>query len=450
MKQEDFADRSSGLTETESLLTAFCERTFFKLWSYSNVFRNDGGNKEVADVLICYGRHILILSDKCIKMGQHQDPCVSWGRWYRKAVIASVRQIMGAEKWIMKNPSQLYKDKKCNIPLDVKLPNPGEMKIHRVAVCSGLGIGDEESTMLKVSSGEFTEEHGEPLYLYSHHGGEFCHVFDLVSMCMLIKLLDTPEDFFRYLDHRESLFRSNKRILAKDERQIMAEYLSYLGEDNRHSFPPAMREPIFLKMSWHNFFSSGLLQSKWQADEVSYLWDNFLERTVFNALAGTIEKHAVPEGHNYEHIRAFAYPDRLARRMLCVKIQELLQHDVSKVASSVYLSELDSHRAYVLLVVSAQRISHSYKDRRLQMLWERMMAAIYQLNKVNSGQIEEVVGLALNHAQDEITSESFALLKVSDMQEEDWFVAASIYENSEFYKSRPMKTVRGKEYPAEE
>lgn len=41
--------KSTGVTETERLLAEFCERSFLKLWSYPNPFKDDG--HELCDLL---------------------------------------------------------------------------------------------------------------------------------------------------------------------------------------------------------------------------------------------------------------------------------------------------------------------------------------------------------------------------------------------------------------
>ena len=36
-------EKSSGVTVTERMLAEFCERSFLKLWSYPNPYKDDGG-----------------------------------------------------------------------------------------------------------------------------------------------------------------------------------------------------------------------------------------------------------------------------------------------------------------------------------------------------------------------------------------------------------------------
>ena len=54
--------KSSGVTTTERLLAEFCDRSFLKLWSYANPFKDD--KNELCDLLAVFGNHVLIFFDR--------------------------------------------------------------------------------------------------------------------------------------------------------------------------------------------------------------------------------------------------------------------------------------------------------------------------------------------------------------------------------------------------
>lgn len=61
--------KAESVTGAESFLRALCENTFLSLWSYPGVFRDQGkkgtgDGKEVCDLLVVFGDHIIIFSDK--------------------------------------------------------------------------------------------------------------------------------------------------------------------------------------------------------------------------------------------------------------------------------------------------------------------------------------------------------------------------------------------------
>jgi len=54
-----------GLTPSEQYLGRLCKRSFLTLWSYANLFRNQkvrgkGDGKELCDLLVVFGKHIII------------------------------------------------------------------------------------------------------------------------------------------------------------------------------------------------------------------------------------------------------------------------------------------------------------------------------------------------------------------------------------------------------
>ena len=54
--------KSLGTTETECMLAEFCERTFLKLWSYPNQYKDDG--HELCDLLAVFGDYVFIFFDR--------------------------------------------------------------------------------------------------------------------------------------------------------------------------------------------------------------------------------------------------------------------------------------------------------------------------------------------------------------------------------------------------
>ncbi|MHB1524649.1 MAG: hypothetical protein ACYCYB_11930 [Candidatus Dormibacteria bacterium] len=63
----DPASKSPGVTETERMLANFCERSFLKLWSYANPYKDDG--KELCDVLAVFGDHVFVFFDRMRSLG---------------------------------------------------------------------------------------------------------------------------------------------------------------------------------------------------------------------------------------------------------------------------------------------------------------------------------------------------------------------------------------------
>src|ERR1700722_2338152 len=98
--------RADGVNESERYLKRLCERSFLSLWSYAGVYRDRGRSatqregKEVADLLVVFGNHILLFQDKDCRFPDSGDLQADWSRWYKKTVRAAADQISGAERHI--------------------------------------------------------------------------------------------------------------------------------------------------------------------------------------------------------------------------------------------------------------------------------------------------------------------------------------------------------------
>lgn len=127
---------------SEAILAKLCKRSFLSFWSYPSPYNNkDLGRKkegkEHCDLLVIFGDEVLIFSDKDRAYTANQDDRVSWNRWYRKAVAASIVQLEGAESWIRRYPDQLFSDRLCTCRLEVPIPPPERLRVHRICIVSG-------------------------------------------------------------------------------------------------------------------------------------------------------------------------------------------------------------------------------------------------------------------------------------------------------------------------
>lgn len=119
--------KNTGVNAQERKLAYLSERSFFSLWSYPNIYTNEGYNKnrqgtELCDLLVIFGESAIIFSDKNVCFNAEKAQEVAWRRWYKKAVLGSARQLHGALKAIQNPDLELYLDSKCTqpFPLDLK------------------------------------------------------------------------------------------------------------------------------------------------------------------------------------------------------------------------------------------------------------------------------------------------------------------------------------------
>ena len=80
----------AGTTDSERFLFAQCQRSYLQLWSYANVFRNqgklgDGDGKELCDVMVVLGNSVVLISDKNCAFPETGDLELDWQRWEKRA-----------------------------------------------------------------------------------------------------------------------------------------------------------------------------------------------------------------------------------------------------------------------------------------------------------------------------------------------------------------------------
>lgn len=141
-------NKSDGLNSSEEYLSRLCNETFLSLWSYPNVYRDQGrtnskrneakgDGKELCDLLVVFDNHIFIFSDKRCAFPNSGNIQVDWSRWYRKAIRDAANQIWGAERWIFNYPNNIYIDNKCTRKFPFAIPLKEKAIIHRIVVAHG-------------------------------------------------------------------------------------------------------------------------------------------------------------------------------------------------------------------------------------------------------------------------------------------------------------------------
>ncbi|MGX5858269.1 hypothetical protein ACWKW6_31725 [Dyadobacter jiangsuensis] len=316
----------NGVNDSEKYLKALCDRTFLSLWSYTNVYRQVGS--ELCDLLVVVGDEIVIFSDKHCAYGAAADQELNWKRWFSKAVLASAKQLWGAESWIKRSPDRLYLDAKCtvNFPLQITLgPNT---RFHLVLVAHGsseackAAIGGSGSHIIFTKL-RTAQDHSRPFCIGDISGNKtFLHVLDDISLELLLTNLDTITDFVGYLVKREKLLRSEFLTMALGEEELLADYLSFLNEQEEHDFDyPAQTHSGVIRMfdegAWEDFQQNPRRRNQLQADKISKFWDNLIEEFSRHAWHGT--QQYVSEGGFTDAeraIRLMAQETRFARRYL--------------------------------------------------------------------------------------------------------------------------------------
>lgn len=383
--------KAKGSTTAERYLAQLAERTFLSLWCYPEVYRDEGQVKkggdgqEVCDLLVVFGEHVLIFSDKACEYKEYKNEVLSWTRWYRKAILESAEQAWGAESWLRRHPTRVFCDRRCQVPLPVTLPAPEKIKFHRLVVAHNItaparsALGGSGSlkidTLIQGKAHYEQQQESTPIqpftvgFVDKQRG--FVHVLDNVSLDILLQNLDTITDFVEYLEKKESfLHKAAFQVVADGEQDLLAFYLSDVGEDERHDF--VVEDGDFSQVSleaghWEKFAAGATYLRQQARDEISYAWDRLIEVVAHHFSEKSLYFSSHPSFEAIElQLRLLAQESRFSRRMLATMMASLAEKfkavDVPY-ATRVYFSETSPGICYVFFIFSPKN-ANSYDEYR--------------------------------------------------------------------------------------
>ena len=337
--------KGGGLTATERYLARRAEQSFLNLWSYPNPYRDQGrkggeDGKELCDLLVVCGRHVIIFSEKNIAWPKG-DVKMAWRRWAKRALLDSARQARGAERWIREFPHRIFLDSCCTQGFPIELPGKGDAEIHRVVVARGAGeacarhFGDGIGSLRvrpEIAGGQHCVPDGEPFAVGDlDPSGSYVHVMDDVTLDILLGELDTVIDFAEYLTKKAAFARTGHLRSAAGEQDLLARYAVRMNEAGDHDFVDEHERytaPVDVEPGLYGSFTSDpRILARKRADEVSYFWDRLIESFTRHMIDGTT---VVPEGHDYDvkkheiGVRHMALRRRVERRGLGGAVAEAL------------------------------------------------------------------------------------------------------------------------------
>lgn len=418
---------TAGATESERYLGRLVQRAFLSLWSYSNIYTDEGRNgcgsgKELCDLLVVFGNDVLLFSDKHCKFVPHADVNVAWSRWYKRAIEKSAKQLAGAEAWLKRFPDRLFLDSSCTTKLPIKLPDPANRRIHLIAVTRG--AADHAITYWGGgSSGSFFID--TELVQKDHYNAPFrvgwvlpnrrlVHVFDETTLDIGLQELDTASDFVNYLVEKQARFLTpNVDFIVPGEEELIAIYLMrYDVNTQRHSFPEAPPGSLIAlrEGDWKNLIASKAYQTRREKNEISYLWDDLIEFQNKHIISGTASTIFGDESIEvYERImRMMAQEDRVTRRILGESISHAHSVNVhGKRFTRTVVRTPESDRAYVFMTLPQppECTDKQYRDLRMNDL----MAYCYKC-KLKFENVREVIGISFEPGKANISLVEYLLI----------------------------------------
>ncbi|NBK99630.1 MAG: hypothetical protein EOM50_16765 [Erysipelotrichia bacterium] len=276
--------KSAGSTPTEKVLAHFGELSFLSLWSYPNPYtdegkKNDGDGKELCDLLVLFGNHVLIFSDKSIEYKDTGRLEIDWRRWYKKAIHKSASQIYGAENWIKTYPDRIFLDSKCKNKFPLQFPNANNLIIHRIIVTPLSGESMKNliggSGTLSINSNVKDNEHYDNPFCVGHINSQkgYIHILNETSLEILMRELNTVNDFIEYLTKKEELMLSNQLVHVAGEEELLAIYQETIDENNNHAFIFEDTNIVISEGFWENHIKRPEYLLRHEADKISFLWD---------------------------------------------------------------------------------------------------------------------------------------------------------------------------------
>lgn len=464
------AAEAQGTTDSERALARLARKAFLSLWSYPNVYSDEGKSgakgdgKELVDLLVVFGTDVLLFSDKHCAFQSDVDIKVAWPRWYKRAIEKSARQLAGAESFLRRFPVRVFVDKSCRTKLPVALPDPSLARYFLIAVTRGgheaavRHFGGRSSGSVMLNSMLEGDAHYErPFEIgFPLKGRRFVHVLDEVTVDALLEELDTVPDLVDYLACKERYFGANGVFMhVAGEEELLAQYMCTM-ENGRHALPkvpPGTGAVTLLEGDWRFYRSSPQRAAKREADQGSYMWDALIEYQASFVRAGTAIglPETPPETIDHERIlRALAAEPRLSRRELASHFRFALSKSESgKKFARMTLSGDNMSRAYVFLTVPKPP-DVDYQAYR-EMRSTALLAYCHGI-KVRFPHVIEAIGIASEPFAERVASQDFLYVDLAEkMSPEESVVWKDAMEELDVLQT-PAKDVqffgtKGHEFP---
>lgn len=380
------------VNRTEALVLEVCQRSFLSLWCHGNPRAAD--QKELCDLLVVCGPHIIIASVKEIQLKATADPADGLARWERKAVDASVRQIYGAERALAGMTEVIRHDGTPGLGL----PPVGLRRIHRLAVAFG------DKGEVAITSGDFDKG--------------FVHVMSEPSFRDVLAELDTISDFVAYLAAKEDFAGRCRMICEGSESNVLGWYLTH-----ERTFPENVDVMLFDDTIWAGLQNEPVFKRRKDADRDSYVWDRLIEG-LSDPTAKSIEGPGPTLNELEFALRWMALETRFHRRVLGRGVGEfLIAARARQLASRILVAP--SEVIYVLVYFPSNARP---EDRRAEVTGRCFIAR----QRLGRGEVAVGIGLS-DHIQGVGSASDLVYLDFSKWSEADDRAANDLKTKASFF-----------------
>lgn len=421
-------NKSSGVTDTERMLAEFCERSFLKLWSYPNPYKDDG--HELCDLLAVFGEYVFIFFDRENQLPEvpDKDPQVLWNRWKRNVVDRQVKTAHGAERYI-RSGRPIFLDAKGTTPFPLGI-DPQKAVVHKIIVAHGAKEACEQASeqniygSLAITYCESDSGSTHPFHIEIDKRNPV-HIFDSHNLPIVLSELDTVSDFSGYLDEKLRAAAKFDSLMYCGEEDLLGHYLLNYDKTTQQHIIGTKRDDVNGVMigegEWHDFIKTDLYKNTKSEDRVSYFWDELIQRTCQNALDGTLRGNSdLLRGKSaiFEMVKE----PRFIRRSLADKIRQAVvnfpDHPSQLTRQVTFLPSYRPEVGYVffqLRVPDSMRREPAYLDKRRTLLEIACGAA---RNKFTH--LTKVIGIGVDAPKfaGDTNSEDFILLPCESWTDE--------------------------------
>lgn len=396
------------VNESEAFVFAVSQRSFLSLWCDSNP-QGKSPSRELCDILVVCDPHIIIISVKEVQYQSDRERSIASARWEREAVDASVKQIYGAERWLVRASRVVRKDGSPGL----HLPPPETRQVHRI----GVAIGGK----------------GEPIIKSGDFGKGYVHVLTGRGFEDLLIELDTISDLVGFLSAKEACFAAGaKTLVLGPENNILGYYLL-----NDKKFPMDVDILMIDDTLWEGLAEREEYKRKKKADIISYDWDRLIEMYVGpnREILGESEEQLTAMERA---LRSMAREDRVSRRMLAGAMRDFVEQAIAGQLRSRTLSGA-SGVIYVLIFFD----STEDRQRRVAVLNDRIGLARHT---VGTGDTAIGIGFVQNEP-DVVTVCELGYLDATDWSFEDDAEAERLKAERNFQDKLTCRSVTAWEYP---
>lgn len=404
------------------MLSKFCQKSFLKLWTYPNPYKDDG--KELCDLIAVFGNDVFIFFDRnnVLPHSEDKDPLILWNRWKKNVIDKQTNTAHGAERYIRAGRSIFLDGKKTRpFPLDINIETAN---FHKIVVAHGAKeaclnsspdniYGSLGITYTDIPEGQSTESI-QPFSLLLDKKNPV-HIFDSHNLSIILSELDTVTDLANYLKEKSKSIANLDVLTYCGEEDLLAHYYGNLNKKTQQHFIGSDDKKINGVMisegEWKGYIETKTYKKTKQANEISYLWDELIQRTCQYSLDGKLQGNAdLLKGPSaiYEMVKE----PRFARRGIAEGMMHAINGFPETDGFTRYVSLIPSPTpttAYVFLQIQLTDLMKADPDCRAKR--QTMLEIACGAAKNKFPQYNKIVGIGMEPAKySDTISEDFILM----------------------------------------